>query len=596
MPVTSSERTGGHVESGPLTSSTSRPRRRRRHAIANPRRFAPLAAAGARRARRRDRQSARPRARPSARRWRPSPPPGSAATTARCTRCCPTTPAAHDLAGAPAAHVRPGGGDAHARAGPRRARCATTRRSRSRSRRASSARCAACSSSRPASAKDADPGIDWRAELVYPGLRRGEKLRRETTLPPARDDPGPRRHRDRQGPGPLVRSRTAGVARSPARSARAARAARSRARGARRPGRRAGRADRPRARVRRAPVRHPRRHPLRRRAACSPTASRARAARCAPRSTRSSSAPRSRRSPAATAGSRSCARATGEVLALAGIAQSAPQPPGSTFKIVTLAGVLENEGRQAHGDVPGPDRGRRSRASRSRTPTASPAAARCATPSRTPATPSSRRSGAQLGAEKLVETAEKFGFNERPGADGRGALDDPRRGRDRRRPRRRLVRDRPGQGAGHAAADGARRRRRSAPTACARTRRCSRATTRSACARPAPSVAPHDQELHAHRRHRRHRRRRGARRASRSRARPAPRSCARRSRRSRRPRSPIPTQPPPEDDTTDTDAWFAAFAPYTQAERSPSPCCSSARARAATPPRPRPGIVLKAAL
>src|SRR6185312_14068209 len=30
----------------------------------------------------------------------------------------------------------------------------------------------------------------------------------------------------------------------------------------------------------------------------------------------------------------------GEVLALAGIAQSAPQPPGSTFKIVTLAGVL----------------------------------------------------------------------------------------------------------------------------------------------------------------------------------------------------------------------------------------------------------------
>ena len=29
------------------------------------------------------------------------------------------------------------------------------------------------------------------------------------------------------------------------------------------------------------------------------------------------------------------------MLALAGIAQSAPQPPGSTFKIVTLAGVLE---------------------------------------------------------------------------------------------------------------------------------------------------------------------------------------------------------------------------------------------------------------
>jgi len=33
--------------------------------------------------------------------------------------------------------------------------------------------------------------------------------------------------------------------------------------------------------------------------------------------------------------------ATGEVLALAGIAALAPQPPGSTFKIVTLAGALE---------------------------------------------------------------------------------------------------------------------------------------------------------------------------------------------------------------------------------------------------------------
>src|SRR5919202_1844469 len=33
---------------------------------------------------------------------------------------------------------------------------------------------------------------------------------------------------------------------------------------------------------------------------------------------------------------------TGEVRALAGIAFSAPQPPGSTFKIVTLAAALEN--------------------------------------------------------------------------------------------------------------------------------------------------------------------------------------------------------------------------------------------------------------
>src|SRR5215831_877598 len=33
---------------------------------------------------------------------------------------------------------------------------------------------------------------------------------------------------------------------------------------------------------------------------------------------------------------------TGEILGLAGIAYSAPQPPGSTFKIITLTGVLEH--------------------------------------------------------------------------------------------------------------------------------------------------------------------------------------------------------------------------------------------------------------
>src|SRR3954454_22108955 len=31
--------------------------------------------------------------------------------------------------------------------------------------------------------KDEAPGVDWSAELVYPGLHRGEKLRRETILP-----------------------------------------------------------------------------------------------------------------------------------------------------------------------------------------------------------------------------------------------------------------------------------------------------------------------------------------------------------------------------------------------------------------------------
>ena len=36
--------------------------------------------------------------------------------------------------------------------------------------------------------------------------------------------------------------------------------------------------------------------------------------------------------------------------------------------------------------------------------------------------------GAELGAERLVATAEKFGFNEEPGLPGAAALDDPRGG------------------------------------------------------------------------------------------------------------------------------------------------------------------------
>ena len=46
--------------------------------------------------------------------------------------------------------------------------------------------------------------------------------------------------------------------------------------------------------------------------------------------------------------------------------------------------------------------------------------------------------------------------------------------------------------------------------------------------------------------------------------------------------------PPPEADPTDTDAWFAAFAPP-GTRASPSPCCSSPRAQAARSPHPPPG-------
>jgi cell division protein FtsI/penicillin-binding protein 2 len=109
--------------------------------------------------------------------------------------------------------------------------------------------------------------------------------------------------------------------------------------------------------------------------------------------------------------------ATGEVLGLSGIAFSAPQPPGSTFKIVTLAGALEAkvvkprarfpvqtetmlEGvklRNAHGEACGGS--------------LKQAFADSCNSVFAPL-------GARLGSKKLVATAERFGFNQDPGPAG----------------------------------------------------------------------------------------------------------------------------------------------------------------------------------
>ena len=107
----------------------------------------------------------------------------------------------------------------------------------------------------------------------------------------------------------------------------------------------------------------------------------------------------------------------GEVLALAGIAYSAPQPPGSTFKIVTLAGLLDAgvvkrsakfpietkttlegvELENANGEACGGSL--RASFAESCNSVFAPL-------------------GAKLGAETLVAAAEKFGFNEEPGLPG----------------------------------------------------------------------------------------------------------------------------------------------------------------------------------
>ena len=97
--------------------------------------------------------------------------------------------------------------------------------------------------------------------------------------------------------------------------------------------------------------------------------------------------------------------------------------------------------------------------------------------------------GAKLGAREARRDRRALRLQRGPAAGGRGALDDPGRGRDRRRPRRRLDRDRPGQGADHAAADGADRRddRRGRPAlAC---RRCSAASGPSRRRSTRPGVA-----------------------------------------------------------------------------------------------------------
>jgi cell division protein FtsI/penicillin-binding protein 2 len=109
--------------------------------------------------------------------------------------------------------------------------------------------------------------------------------------------------------------------------------------------------------------------------------------------------------------------ATGELLAMAGIGASAPQPPGSTFKIVTLAGALEAgivrrnerfdvataatlegvELQNANGEACGGTL--RQSFAESCNSVFGPL-------------------GAELGAARLVQTARAFGFNEAPPLPG----------------------------------------------------------------------------------------------------------------------------------------------------------------------------------
>ncbi len=147
---------------------------------------------------------------------------------------------------------------------------------------------------------------------------------------------------------------------------------------------------------------------------------------------------------------------TGHVRALAGIAFSAPQPPGSVFKIVTTAAALEEkkvklsdefavESRalidgvtleNANGELCGG--------------TFAQSFAKSCNSVFAPL-------GVKVGSKKLVETAERFGWNQKPRLPGEKASTLPDTGRDRLAARDRLDGDRSVQGAGDAAPDGIRR-------------------------------------------------------------------------------------------------------------------------------------------
>jgi penicillin-binding protein A len=103
----------------------------------------------------------------------------------------------------------------------------------------------------------------------------------------------------------------------------------------------------------------------------------------------------------------------GAVLALAGLAVSAPQPPGSTFKIITLSGAL-----QAGIATPSSTYPVRTFATLSGVKLRNASNESCGG-TLTQAFIDSCNSvfaplGAKLGATKLVRMAEAFGFNERP--------------------------------------------------------------------------------------------------------------------------------------------------------------------------------------
>ncbi|HSD78007.1 MAG TPA: penicillin-binding transpeptidase domain-containing protein [Solirubrobacteraceae bacterium] len=115
---------------------------------------------------------------------------------------------------------------------------------------------------------------------------------------------------------------------------------------------------------------------------------------------------------------------TGDVLALAGLASSAPQPPGSTFKIITLSAALQARIARPSSTYPV-----RTHAVLSGVPLRNASDESCGGTLVTAFAVSCNSVfaplGARLGARRLVGAAERFGFNERPRIPGARASTIP---------------------------------------------------------------------------------------------------------------------------------------------------------------------------
>ena len=393
------------------------------------------------------------------------------------------------------------------------------------------------------------PRVEWQPRLVFPGLRRGRGALAPTRGRPTGRRSSARRQHDGRGPGGGADLARATPRRSHRRRGRAPTHARTSAerctRAASRPTPRS--AVRARARSSRS------RSPARPAASCAGPRARARqpepraAEPCGRRSTLGVQEAARRRSPAASAGSPLSTRRAARSAGSPGSPSPRPQPPGSTFKIVTAPPALEEklvtptdrfpietqaiidgvELENANGESCGGS-------------FANSFAHSCNSVF--------APLGVEVGAEKLVETAERYGFNATPRCPARSPA------RCRRRttspPRSSWARPRSARaGCSRRRCCSRRCRRRSRPAASGATPTVVRRRPPGAVARDVAQGRAHDRGAHGRSRRLRHRHGGVARRRSAWRARPAPPSSrtrpTRRTRSSRRrARTPTPGSPP----------------------------------------------------